>query len=54
MFPSDYDSFQMEHDHFQWDVHILIKGTLDASIRYLESVAKAELGKIEEAIEKAC
>jgi len=52
MLSDDFDSFYMEHYQFQWDVHILIEGTLDASIRYLESEAEAELRQIEEAMKK--
>ena len=38
--------------NFKWDVHILIEGTLEASIRYLDTEARTELGRIEEAIKK--
>jgi hypothetical protein len=51
---SDHDSFYDEHHQFQWDIHILIEGTLDASIRYLTSEAETELKKIEEAMKKPC
>ena len=37
----NYDSYRAEHDQFQWDVHILIEGTLNASIQYLNSEARA-------------
>jgi hypothetical protein len=39
----------MEYGQFQWDVHILIEGTLRASIRYLDIEARRELDEIEEA-----
>ena len=45
--------FEIENDHFQWDVHILILGTLDASLRYLETDAKEQLAKLEAAMNKA-
>jgi hypothetical protein len=48
----NYDSYRAEHDQFQWDVHILIEGTLNASIQYLNSEARAELREIKEAMEK--
>src|SRR5260370_23973165 len=54
MFPSsdslsNIDLFEDEYGQFQWDVHILIEGTLRASIRYLDTEARRELGEIEEA-----
>jgi hypothetical protein len=49
---SDYDSFDGEYESFQWDVHILIEGTLRAGIRYLDSDADSELAKIEEWMKK--
>jgi hypothetical protein len=49
---SDYDSFEGEYQSFQWDVHILIEGTLQAGIRYLDSEAESELAKIEEWMKK--
>jgi hypothetical protein len=48
----DIDMFEWEYSQFQWDVHILIEGTLEASIRYLDTEAKTELEKIEEAMKK--
>jgi hypothetical protein len=57
MFPpsdslSNIDVFEMEYGQFQWDVHILIEGTLHASIRYLVTEARRELDDIEEARKK--
>lgn len=49
---SDYDIYEGEFEQFQWDVHILIKGTLHAGIRFLDSEAKIELAKIEEWMKK--
>jgi hypothetical protein len=46
------DVFDGENDQFQWDVHILIEGTLRASIRYLDTEARTELGEIEAALKK--
>ncbi len=40
------------YDQFQWDVHVLIQGTLHAGIRYLDAEASKELAKIEEVIKK--
>jgi hypothetical protein len=48
----DIDLYEMEYSQFQWDVHILIEGTLEASILYLDTEARTELGKIEEALKK--
>ena len=57
MFPSsdslsNIDLFEDEDRQFQWDVHILIEGTLRASIRYLDTEARRELGEIEKALKK--
>ncbi len=57
MFPSsdslsNIDLFEDECGQFQWDVHILIEGTLRASIRYLDTEARRELGEIEKALKK--
>jgi hypothetical protein len=49
---SNIDVFDDEYHQFQWDVHILIKGTLAASIEYLNREAKTELAKIKEQLEK--
>src|ERR1700726_4087600 len=49
---SDCDSFEGEYESFQWDVHILIVGTLRAGIQYLDSEAESELAKIEEWMER--
>jgi hypothetical protein len=49
---ADHDRFADECWSFQWDVHILIAGTLDASTAYLDINADKELAKIEEWIEK--
>ena len=48
----NHDAYEGEHYQFQWDVHILIEGTLNASIRYLDSEVRTELTKIEEAMKK--
>ena len=58
MFPasdslSSIDVFEIEYGQFQWDVHILIEGTLSASIRYLDTEARRELDEIEEARKKS-
>lgn len=52
-FLSNIDFYRAEYMQFQWDVHILIEGTLDASIRYLDTQTKAELAKIEEVMNKS-
>jgi hypothetical protein len=44
----NHDSFKAEYGQFQWDVHMLIECTLDASIRFLETDSKVELEKIEQ------
>lgn len=49
---SDFDTYEGEYEQFQWDVHILIKGTLHASFRFLDSEVKTELAKIEEWMKK--
>jgi hypothetical protein len=51
MFP-DFDIYEGEYEQFQWDVHVLIKGTLHACIRFLDSEAKTELAKIDEWMKK--
>ncbi len=48
----DIDFYELEYKQFQWDVHILIKGTLDASIRFLDNEAKTELAKIEQWVKR--
>src|SRR5258708_5333906 len=57
MFPSsdslsNIDLFEDEYGQFQWDVHILIEGTLRASIRYLDTEARRKLDEIEKALKK--
>lgn len=49
---SNVDLFENEYQQFQWDVHILIAGTLSAGIQYLDGEAKTELAKIEEWMKK--
>ena len=49
----DLDFYDDEYHQFQWDVHVLIKGTLDASIRYLDAQVPVDLAKIKAAIEKS-
>src|SRR5271157_5773413 len=50
---SKMDFYRHEYDQFQWDVHILIEGTLDASIRYLGTQTKTELAKLEAVMQNA-
>jgi hypothetical protein len=50
---SDMDSYDNEYQQFQWDVHILIKGTLNASVRYLDTKAQTDLAEIKAALEKS-
>jgi len=52
-FLSNMDFYRAEYVQFQWDVHLLIQGTLDASTRYLQAEAKAKLAKIEEVMHKS-
>ena len=52
MFPV-FDVYRDEFEQFQWEVHILIEGTLSASIRYLDKEANAELAKIQSSLDKA-
>jgi hypothetical protein len=47
------DFFREEYAQFQWDVHILIEGTLRAAITYLDSEVKTDLSKIEKIMENA-
>jgi hypothetical protein len=47
------DFYEHEYQQFQWDVHILIEGTLEASIRDLNARAKTDLAQIETALDKA-
>lgn len=49
---SEMDLYLAEYGQFPWDVHILIQGTLNASIQYLEAQAKIELANIEKAMEQ--
>jgi hypothetical protein len=49
---SDIDVYQWEYEQFQWDVHILIEGTLSASIQFLNGGAKADLAKLEQRMKK--
>jgi hypothetical protein len=50
---SSMDFYEHEYQEFQWDVHILIEGTLDASIGDLNTRAKADLAEIKTALELA-
>jgi hypothetical protein len=52
MLPTEFDLYEMEFSQFQWDVHILIEGTLEAGIQFLGTEATTELAKIEEALKK--
>jgi hypothetical protein len=49
---SQTDSYQDEYNQFQWDVHILIEGTLDAGIRYLATQTQTELVKLEAVMQR--
>jgi hypothetical protein len=49
---AEVDFYDDEYQQFQWDVHVLIKGTLDASIRYLDTKAQTDLAEIKTALEK--
>ena len=46
------DVYEDEYDQFQRDVHVLIRGTLNASIRYLDAEMKTQLADIEAAMKK--
>ena len=46
------DFYNIEYQQFLWDVHILIEGTMHASLRYLDTEAKEELQKIEAEIKR--
>ena len=45
------DFYGDEYHQFQWDVNVLIKGTLDASIRYLDMKVQTDLAEIKSALE---
>lgn len=47
------DSYDDEYHQFQWDVHVLIRGTLHASVRYLDAQIGTYLADIEAAIDKS-
>jgi hypothetical protein len=47
------DFYDDEYQQFQWDVYILIKGTLDASVLYLGTKIHTDLAGIEAALEKS-
>jgi hypothetical protein len=49
----DFDFYESEYQQFQWDIHILIEGTLDASVEYLGTRVKSDLAQIEGALDKA-
>ena len=51
-FLSAFDRYRSEYEQFQRDVHILILGTLHASIQYLDTETKNVLGQIEEVMKK--
>jgi hypothetical protein len=46
------DFYDDEYQQFQWDVHILIKGTLNASVRYLDTKIQTDLAEIKAALAK--
>jgi hypothetical protein len=47
------DFYDDEYRQFQWDVYVLIEGTLDASIRYLDTKAQTKLTEIKTALDKS-
>ena len=49
----DVDFYDDEYQQFQWDVHILIEGTLDASLRYLDKQIQTDLAEIKIALDKS-
>jgi hypothetical protein len=51
-FLSNMDFYGDEYRQFQRDVHLLILGTLEASIRYLDSQTRTELVKIEDVMKQ--
>ena len=51
-FLSAFDRYRSEYEQFQRDVHILILGTLHASIQYLDTETKNVLGQIEKVMKK--
>lgn len=50
---SHWDQYGDEYEQFQRDVHILIEGTLDAALKYLDSEASQNLTSIERMMENA-
>jgi hypothetical protein len=52
MFPYDIDVYQWEYEQFQWDVHILIEGTLSAGIQFLNDGSKTEFEKLDQWMKK--
>ncbi|MGH9352406.1 MAG: hypothetical protein ACRD2G_09625 [Terriglobia bacterium] len=50
---SHWDQYGEEYELFQQDVHILIKGTLDAALKYLDSNGSQNLTSIERMMENA-
>src|ERR1700693_870560 len=52
-FLSNLDFYRAECVQFQWDVHILIEGTLDASIRHLGTQTRTELAKLEAVMQRS-
>lgn len=47
------DFYDDEHQHFQWDINILIYGTLHASIRYLDAETETALTEIKAALDES-
>jgi hypothetical protein len=47
------DFYDDEYQQFQWDVHMLIESTLNASIRHLDTIAETDLAEIKAALEKS-
>lgn len=44
----DSDMFELEYESFQWDVHLLVIGALQAGIHYLGSETETEVAKIDD------
>jgi hypothetical protein len=49
----DIDFYDDEYHQFQWDVHVLIRGTLHASVQHLDAKIQPCLANIETAIDKS-
>jgi hypothetical protein len=49
---SEVDFYGDEYQQFEWDVNVLIKGTLDASLKHLDTKIETDLAAIKAAHEK--